>query len=254
MRRQKKRREISALHVIAFLAIFTVIAPYLLYLLFVFIARIVEIANDIEYYILVFRSVTFVGLWITLLFAAWFFVLPVILFAFRRIRCYLSLFFICRKNGFKMKLRRLPFSSLFGPNSGGDIEIIGSGESFSLHFIDVVFRAHRGFNLISDKEYSITKRAPSHGIWGGGLNGARFLFPIAISYSSMPISYTVRSFPEFDTQKSKHIIIVHPTPNHCVFTDRSAGEDGTRPIYNGYSIGNITYYGINGFLKFLKRI
>ncbi len=254
MRRQKKRREISALHVIAFLTIFTVIAPYLLYLLFVFIARIVEIANDIEYYILIFRSFALIGLWITLFFVAWFFVLPVVLFVFRRMRCYFSLFFVCRKSGFKMKLKRLPFRSLFGPDSGGDIEITGSGESFALHFIDVVFRAHRGFNLISDKEYSIIKRAPSHGIWGGGFNRGKFLFPIAVSYSSMPISYTVRSFPEFDTQNSKHIIIVHPTPNHCVFTDRSAGEEGTRPVYNGYSIGNVTYYSIHGFLKFLKRI
>ena len=254
MKRHKKHRKITPLHLIVFLALVTVLAPYLISLIFVLIFRVMEIANDIEYYILVFRTFALIGAAITVFLLIWFFFLPILLFAFRRIRCYISIFAVCRKNKFNIRLKRFPFASLIGIRPLGDIEIKATYDTYSVHFIDIVFRAHRGFTLISDEEYSISTRRAQLGLWGGGFVRRGFNFPLTTAYSSMETASTVYTFPTFDSQNSKHIIIVNPTPNHCVYVDRTAGENGTRAIYNGYSIGNVTYYSIHGFLKFLKRI
>ena len=91
------------------------------------------------------------------------------------------------------------------------------------------------------------------GGYGGGFMKGRHSFPMMFAASSTPKSYTTYAFPKFDDSKGKHIVMVHPTPNHALYIDRTSDKDGKKEIYSGYNIGNIYYYSIHGFKKYLKR-
>ncbi len=195
--------------------------------------------------------VAIVGLFIITIFS--FILIPIVLFLIKRISCYFSLWFVCKKNGLAFKITRFPFVSLWGISEKEDITISTSDETYCIHFIDMVFRARRGFTLISEKEYCIADMRVETGGYGGGFIKGSYSFPMVIATSSAPKAYTTYAFPDFDDSNGKHIIIVHPTPNHALYIDKTSSEDGKKEIYSGYSVGNITYYKANNFIKHLNR-
>ena len=182
-----------------------------------------------------------------------FVLLPVLRFIFKRIACYFSLWFSCKLNKFRFKITRFPFASLFGISEKEDVMVSTSDETYCIHFIDMVFRARRGFTLVDEKEYCIANMRVEMGGYGGGFIKGRHSFPMIFAISSTPKSYTTYAFPEFDTSKGKHIIMVHPTPNHALYIDRTSDKDGKKEIYSGYTVGNITYYKAKNFIKLLKK-
>ena len=195
--------------------------------------------------------VAIVGLLVIVIFS--FILFPIVLFLIKRISCYFSLWFVCKKNGLAFKLTRFPLASLWGISEKEDIKVSTSDENYCVHFIDMVFRARRGFTLINEKEYCIAEmRVEMRGSGGGFIKG-QYCFPMVFAASSTPKAYTTYAFPDFDDSKGKHIIIVHPTPNHALYIDKICGKDGKREIYSGYSVGNITYYSIHGLKKLLDR-
>lgn len=212
-----------------------------------------EFAHFAEDFVRITRALAVVGAGVLILVVAFFFVIPILLFVIKRMNCYFSLWLICRKNGYSFKVARFPFASLFGVKQKEDIKISSSGETYCVHFIDLVFRAHRGFMLIDEKEYCIAKMSVEMRGVGGGFIKGQYNFPNVLATSSSPKSYKIHSFPDFDDNKAKHIIIVHPTPNHCLRVDKMSGDNGMKPIYDGYSIGEIHYYSIRGFNEYLKK-
>ncbi|MBE6607847.1 MAG: hypothetical protein E7633_04780 [Ruminococcaceae bacterium] len=182
-----------------------------------------------------------------------FILLPIVLFLIKRIICYFSLWFVCKKNGLAFKITRFPLASLWGISEKEDIKVSASDENYCVHFIDMVFRARRGFTLINEKEYCIAQMRVEMRGFGGGFIKGKYSFPMVFAVSSTPKAYTTYAFPDFDDSKGKHIIIVHPTPNHVLYIDKTSDKDGKSEIHSGYSVGNITYYEAEDFVKLLKQ-
>lgn len=234
---------------IAILALFIGI-PLGIFLYFYISIELPQIADTFADYSKLFAIVG-IGLLVIIVFS--FFLLPLIIFLIKRVACYFSLWSACKKNTIKFKITRFPLASLFGIKEKEDIMISTPDETYCIHFIDMVFRARRGFTLISEKEYCIANMRVEMGGYGGGFIKGRHSFPMMFAISSTPKSYTTYAFPTFDTSKGKHIIMVHPTPNHALYIDRTSDKDGKKEIYSGYTVGNITYYNAKNFIKLLKK-
>ena len=58
-----------------------------------------------------------------------------------------------------------------------------------------------------------------------------------------------KTIPEFDKNDGKHIIMLDPPTMDVRYIDNI-----TKPLFSGYSIGNITYYEAKDFIKLLKRV
>ncbi|MBE6607849.1 MAG: hypothetical protein E7633_04790 [Ruminococcaceae bacterium] len=164
-------------------------------------------------------------------------------FVFKRVKCYSSLFAVCSKEGYKFKLKRFPLASFFGVKAKEDVCITRGGEKYFIHFIDVIGRA-RVFTLIDGRTYNVSKTAA---------NGATITPLFDMSFSSAKrviLDGSKNTIPEFDKNDGKHIIIVDPLPMEVRYIENNV----PKPLFSGYSIGNITYYEAEDFIKFLKRI
>ena len=163
-------------------------------------------------------------------------------FAFKRIKCYIKLFAVCSKEGYKFKLKRLPFVSLFGVKTKEDICITRGDDKYLIHFIDVVGRA-RVFTLIDDRTYDISKTAPGN-VSKMPMHTARLT-----STERVILNGRQKTIPEFDKNDGKHIIMLDPPTMDVRYIDNI-----TKPLFSGYSVGNITYYEAKDFIKLLKRV
>lgn len=212
-----------------------------------------ESASLVEDFTNIVKVIAIIGTGVLAITVSFFVVLPIVLFVIKRISCYFSLWLICRKHGKKFKITRFPFASLFGINKREDILISFSDEIYCVHFIDMLFRSRRGFILINENEYCIAKMRPDMGGIGGGFIKGQYNYPNISAVSSSPKSYKTYSFPNFDDSRGKHIIVVHPTPNHALTVDRSMPENGMKPIHSGYGVGKIHYFSLVGLKALIKR-
>lgn len=164
-------------------------------------------------------------------------------FAFKRIKCYIKLFAVCSKEGYKFKLKRPPFASLIGMKIKEDICITRGDEKYLIHFIDVVGRA-RVFTLIDDKIYDVSKTAADNAsitpMFDARLTSAKRVI----------LDGSKQTIPEFDPSIGAHIIILDPLPMEVRYIDGAASKS----LFSGYSVGNITYYEAKDFIKLLKRV
>lgn len=165
-----------------------------------------------------------------------------IIFAFKRIKCYIRLCSVCSKEGYKFKLKRFPLASLFGVKNKEDISIICGDKKYLIHFVDVVGRA-RVFTLIDDRTYEVSKTG-SGDISQMPLGAARI-----VSTDRVILKGRRKRIPEFDENAGEHIILLDPPTMEVRYIDSIP-----KPLFSGYSVGNITYYEANGFIKLLKRI
>ncbi len=165
-----------------------------------------------------------------------------ITFVFKRIKCYIRLSAACSKEGCKIKLKRFPLASLFGMKTKEDICITRGDKKYLIHFIDVVGRA-RVFTLIDDKTYDVSKTAAANA-------SITPLFDARLTSAERVILNGHRkTIPEFDKNDGEHIIMLDPP------TMESRCIDGiTKPLFSGYSVGNITYYEAKDFIKLLRRV
>ena len=165
-----------------------------------------------------------------------------ITFVFKRIKCYIKLFAVCSKEGYKFKLKRPPFASLFGMKTKEDICITRGDDKYLIHFIDVVGRA-RVFTLIDDRTYDISKTAP------GDVSKMPMYDARLTSTERVILNGRQKTIPEFDENDGKHIIMLDPPTMDVRYIDNI-----TKPLFSGYSVGNITYYEAKDFIKLLKRV
>ena len=189
-------------------------------------------------------------LFIALLITVYSFVFPLLRLITRRIGLYIRLHFTVARLGFKFKLKRIPLASLFGLRVKEDILIKNKEKTFCIHFIDVVGRA-RVFSIVNENEYNVARTTPDApksigAAYYGGASGAKLS---AVMSSTISSGKTMK-FPKFDTSVGEHIIIIDPLPMEVRYIDGGV----PKPLFSGYSAGNITYYEAKDFIKFLKRI
>lgn len=188
-------------------------------------------------------------LFIMLLLTVYFFAFPLMRFVLVRGFIYLRLFFVAFRLGFKIKNKRLPLASLFGLRIKEDICIKNKENTFCIHFIDVIGRA-RVFSIINENEYNMARTVPAApqrlgAAYYGGATGAK----LSVVLSSTIHSGKTKKFPSFDENNENHIIILDPLPMEVRCVDHNVAK----PLYSGYSVGNITYYETKDFIKLLKR-
>lgn len=170
-------------------------------------------------------------------------------FVFKRIVIYFKLSFSCIKFKCKFRLKRFPLASIFKIREKEDILIKNKEKTFCIHFIDVVGRA-RVFSIVNENEYNIARTTPDvlksmGAAYYGGASGAKLS---AVMSSTISSGKTMK-FPKFDTSVGEHIIILDPLPMEVRYIDSIP-----KPLFSGYSVGNITYYEAKDFIKLLKRI
>ena len=114
-----------------------------------------ESASLAEDFTNIIKAIAIIGTGALAITVSFFVVLPIVLFVIKRTSCYFSLWLICRKHGKDFKITRFPFASLFGINEMEDVLISSSDGTYCVHFVDMLFRARRGFTLIDQNRYCI---------------------------------------------------------------------------------------------------
>ena len=233
--------------------IFVIVAALLIPIIFVIVSdtimffRYLEKGYDVDKIIsimdLEYIKSYLTTIWLVLV-AALLFTCPFFAaFISKRIKFYIMLSSVCSKEGCKFKLKRLPFVSLFGVKYREDICITRGDKKYLIHFIDIVGRA-MVFTLIDDKTYDVSKTAADNAsitpMFDMRLNSAKRVI----------LDGSKQTIPEFDKNDGEHIIILDPLPMEVRYIDSSV----PKPLFSGYSIGNITYYEAKDFIKLLRRI
>ena len=183
----------------------------------------------------------------------WLVVFPLSFFLLGKIRCYLSLVFVCIIKRYKIRITRIPFASLFGISKKEDIRVTVGEIDYCIHFIDTPFFLRRQIVIINENLYCITKQTPDsvtrmgYGVFDKGTFVARYVYAAASSETEWA---GTKKFPEFSYVKGKkHVIMSSPKPIASKVVTINRFED----LYNGSNIGRLLYYSRKGFIKFLKR-
>ena len=177
----------------------------------------------------------------------------VVIYILSRIKNYFKICIFCLTRKGKIKISRLPFVSLFGMSTNGDIQISISGEKYIIHFIDILFKYSREIVVINNSKYAIIKTLPDRiGAFGEKLADGKSYYNayrsvvIGQSFSGMKI----KKFPKINQSDGVHIIIADPIPirKSIILNSRKKNLD------NGEQFGDFTSYTVKGFLKKVKRI
>lgn len=231
------------------LGVIALLVPQVFPLLGMALKRVLQVFS------IVFLERWFVWLMILAIFAAVFsfiyFVLPVLKFFFGRFFAYLSLKRICKRQNFAISFPRKIFSSLKGPSEKEDIRIRFHGETYCVHFVDVLFGFRRELLFINEKQYCIARTNPSKwSAYGATLIDGKSYFDLSAKVVSKHATSSgkQRKLPDFSEQ-GKHIVIVHSVPSEVYILHGSKAESA----YNGSFIGNgVVYYTVSGLKKHLK--
>ena len=183
------------------------------------------------------------------------FILPMFVYALKKIFIYISLFNICIFSKYQFKLKRNPLASLTKMSDSGDILIIANKKTFCLHFIDIVFPSHRALTIPNDKYYIVTHSLPSRisrygGSIGANMSGARTIAFGATEHSLEMNSDMQKSFPKVVLEdKVRHVLLIPNMPVEAKYV-----KNGSRiSLSSGEKIGNIIYCSVSYLKKELKN-
>ncbi len=222
-----------------------------------------ETVNDfIRFFILLFvdkevqlRLLGFV------IFAICFFILicfiKVIIFSLsyilERLIYYIHIIIFCLFKKCKLRISRVPFSSLRGLNKKGDLKIVVGKQSYIVHFIDVILKYRREFIVLDDTTYAVTEVIPDElRTYGATIVDGRSWYNIyrsAIKSSTRGKDW-IKKFPNIDDSSEKHIIIVHSNP----ISKTVIRKNTLVSLGEGDTFGNFINHSFKGFIRFLKRI
>jgi hypothetical protein len=180
------------------------------------------------------------SLWVGLLLMRFIFdnVFPAFHFFIGKPFKYLTIWCICRKNGYSCRFRRVPFVSLKGVEEIADIEVEMDGKKLFIHFVDIPFPVLRMFLLVNDREYHIHRSLPGELQPGIGVRHG----PRRMDHKNYN-EYAIPDFPPRDTEY------------HCLVLDHSYAD---AYFMNGEIMSIITGECIKGDLivcrwKILKK-
>lgn len=183
------------------------------------------------------------------------FVLPVLIYFVKKSFIYASLLIICVCSGYKLKLKRSPFSSLKGMSCTGDLMIETKNKIFYIHFIDIIYASRRALTIPNAFEYVITPVTPSRiSRLGGGatpnMSGKRTLAFVATEHSLDKNSDNVKKFPPISiTNNEEHILLIPTTPADLKFRV----SDSNTSLSSGQKIGSMTFCSVDYLKKGLKN-
>lgn len=181
------------------------------------------------------------------------FIIPVMIYVFKKISAYISLVFICIRRKYKFEIKRFPFASLKNMTSDGDIIIKSKGKVLHIHFIDIVFPHRRALTIPNEHEYVITSTRVSRiskrgGQWRPGManmSGQRVVVFQATEHSLNEHSDKIKKLPLITNEKGvEHILLISniPVEMKCI------GIEAGTTLTSGHKIGEMTFCGI-GYLK-----
>lgn len=184
------------------------------------------------------------------------FVFPVIAYFLKRIYAYLSIMFICLIRNYKMKLLRIPFSSIKRLSAKGDVSVATEEGILYLHFLDIVYPRKRALTIPNESEYVITPivkgKLSREGSAGGGprMNGDRTIVFRVTGHTLQENSDRIRKLPAVqETTGEKHILVIQSMP-----VEATVNVNGTNlPLSSGQKIGSLTIYSFKQLKKGLKK-
>lgn len=193
------------------------------------------------------------ALLLLVIFALW--ILPVLIYAVKKLYIYISLWFICLFKKHKFRLTRMPFASLKRLSSKGDIRITTNEGVVYLHFLDLIFTTRRALTILSDTSYVVTRTTrgdASH--LGRGHIGTK------VPFAKTFVVHAERQTLEGDSDKIKridaiekndgeaHILIIQSLP----VESRILIDGAVRPLTSGQDFGALKFYSLPMLKKGLR--
>lgn len=198
-------------------------------------------------------NLAFVAGAILLLVVFAFWVLPMLVYAIKKLYIYASLRLICRSKKHKFKALRMPFASLKRITPEGDIRITTGEGAIYLHFLDIVFPTRRALTILDDRSYSVTRtgRGPASHLGRGHISG------YSVPYGKTWIVHAENQELIGGSDKIKHIEPiqkkdgeVHLLIMQSIPVESRALVDGAlKPLVSGQSFGALRFFSV----KMLKR-
>lgn len=169
-------------------------------------------------------------------------VIPLFCFLIGKPLKYLKIWYLCRKNGYFCRFRRVPFVSLLGVEERADIEIQMNEKTLQIHFLDVPFPVLRMFLLVNDREYRMHNSVPGKILVAGfGMRPG----PREMDQNN----YTEYSIPEFPAKGTEyHYLIIDPSYATSFFINEKMMCD----VVGECTSGNITVCRWRALKKRLK--
>ena len=146
------------------------------------------------------------------------YVIPIVIFFFSKISTYLSLWRFCIRNGYQLKITRMPFCSLFGVKEQPDLCITTEKGVYCIHFIDIVFRFRRVILFDGEGRYHITPTTATGATLVGAALGSVFSDePVELTNQKKVLlniaSARKGKIPDFSgDKKRRHIIMLRTNP------------------------------------------
>jgi len=191
------------------------------------------------------------------------FVLPISVYLIKKIYAYISLLFICIIRGYQIKINRIPFRSLKGMSSQGDITITTKESKMQIHFLDLVFPFKRAVTLLDGDKYVITPvhgksvskftvvrgEVQKYGHSGNEGRGHKFGVLISSGHVLAKNKDKVKEFPNVNHENIINILLLSSNP-----VELNIRQNGNMlSISESHKIGNFTYYSLKHFKKELKK-
>lgn len=181
------------------------------------------------------------------------FIIPILIYIFKKIFFYVSVFFLCLFRRYRFHITRFPFASLSGTSNKSDMEITTDEGTLCLHFIDIVFPFRRALTIPNSQEYVITPTSKGQVIREGGgtslpISGIRVLR--AKDRTLDQNRDRVKKLPQTNQNKAtKHILLLQSMPNQAIYIQNGKQS----PLTSGSNIENLTVLRPNHLKKGLKK-
>jgi len=179
------------------------------------------------------------------------YVLPVVIYFFGRIGMYISLWVLCLKKGYRLKLCRAPFASLAGVHEKPDFTVTTTKEIMAVHIVDFVFRFRRVVLFSADGEYHVIPTTSTGATLVGAALGSVFSDePVELTNQKRVLLNIVmskkRQIPDFSAdRKMRHIVMMQTNPVDARFDSGTENYE----ISSGTKVGSAEFY----YLKRLKK-
>jgi len=227
-------------------AVISAFVILVLFSLFLLLNYLYEEALRADIWLYNLRAISFFVLVVSLVVI----ILPLIFFCIGKLCLYVSIAVFCLFNGYKFKVRRVPFASSFKMGRKGDIELTKGNAVFSVHFIDIPYRFRRALIVLDEKNYTLQKVAPGKlRRDGGGTSFASRWITRNVDHSVRENYGNTKCFPELVSgDNAKHVYLVQALPVDSRIVIGSRSES----LVSGAKIGTAVFATSKYFKRGLK--
>lgn len=155
---------------------------------------------------------------------------PIVKLLLHKIYIYISLYRVCRKNKYTLKIIRSPFASFNGLLNIEDIKIKTSKDTYCIHFVDIISPAKKIID-VSNSQYSITYKE-------------------AKKKSKKVKEPKIFDIPEFPSDTVNTHVFFVPSSSAEV---RIIRNNNREVLANGGKLNSMLFFYANAFIRMLKR-